>query len=198
MINCVIELNYKASIFKSLSLSLLSRACLYKELQLRLINPNIFLTFLTSLFLAVFLRVSKENRLLNTTQSGFTLNDSCINQCISIIHNILKAFDANPSRQVVWLQIHQNLKNARKMFSKKDALQTWSKMRENNNAEARSQETRFTTLLKSHHARIHPPQFAAHLQNTLLLEKQCQKKFLNYKKFLFAVVKKGLLTLKNK
>ena len=38
---------------------------------------------------------------------------------------------------------------ASEVLSKKDALQTWSK-KEKNNAEARSQQNRLTTLLKSH------------------------------------------------
>ena len=38
--------------------------------------------------------------LLNNCQSGFRPNDSCINQLISITHNIYRAFDANPSLEV--------------------------------------------------------------------------------------------------
>ena len=38
---------------------------------------------------------------LNSCQSGFMPNDSCINQLISIIHNIYRAFDANPSLEVL-------------------------------------------------------------------------------------------------
>ena len=41
-----------------------------------------------------------QNNLLNSCQSGFRLNDSCINQLISITHNIYRAFDANPSLEV--------------------------------------------------------------------------------------------------
>ena len=42
----------------------------------------------------------KENRLLNSNQSGFTPHDSCINQLLSITHNIFSAFDANRSLEV--------------------------------------------------------------------------------------------------
>ena len=38
-----------------------------------------------------------HNKLLNSCQSGFRPNDSCINQLISITHNIYLAFDTNPS-----------------------------------------------------------------------------------------------------
>ena len=40
------------------------------------------------------------NNLLNSCQSGFRPNDFCINQLISITHNIYRAFDANPSLEV--------------------------------------------------------------------------------------------------
>ena len=40
------------------------------------------------------------HKLLNNCQSGFRPNDSCINQLISITHNIYRAFDANPSLEV--------------------------------------------------------------------------------------------------
>ena len=41
-----------------------------------------------------------QNNLLNSCQSSFRPNDSCINQFISITHNIYRAFDANPSLEV--------------------------------------------------------------------------------------------------
>ena len=41
-----------------------------------------------------------HDKLLNSCQSGFRPNDSCINQLISITHNIYRAFDANPSLEV--------------------------------------------------------------------------------------------------
>ena len=41
-----------------------------------------------------------QNNLLNSCQSSFRPNDSCINQLISITHNIYGAFDANPSLEV--------------------------------------------------------------------------------------------------
>ena len=41
-----------------------------------------------------------QNNLLNNCQSDFRSNDSCINQLISITHNIYSTFDANPSLEV--------------------------------------------------------------------------------------------------
>ena len=41
-----------------------------------------------------------QSNLLNSCQSNFRPNDSCINQLISITHNIYRAFDANPSLEV--------------------------------------------------------------------------------------------------
>ena len=41
-----------------------------------------------------------QNNLLNSCQSCFRPNDSCINQLISKTHNIYRAFDANPSLEV--------------------------------------------------------------------------------------------------
>ena len=41
-----------------------------------------------------------QNNLLNSCQSGFRPNDSCINQLKSITHNIYRAFNANPSLEV--------------------------------------------------------------------------------------------------
>ena len=38
--------------------------------------------------------------MLNSSQSGFHLGDSCINQLLAITHEILEAFDSNPSLQV--------------------------------------------------------------------------------------------------
>ena len=40
-----------------------------------------------------------QNNLLNSCQSGFKPNDSCINQLISVTH-IYCVFDANPSPEV--------------------------------------------------------------------------------------------------
>ena len=43
--------------------------------------------------------IEREN-LLNINQSGFRANDSCINQLISITHEIYRAFSCNPSLEV--------------------------------------------------------------------------------------------------
>ena len=42
----------------------------------------------------------KQNNLLNGCYSCFRPNDSCINQLVSITHNIYRAFDANRSLEV--------------------------------------------------------------------------------------------------
>ena len=41
-----------------------------------------------------------QNSFLNSCQSGFRPNDSCIYQLISITDNIYRAFDTNPSQEV--------------------------------------------------------------------------------------------------
>ena len=41
-----------------------------------------------------------HNKLLNSFQSGFRPNDSCINQLISITHNNYRALDTNPFLEV--------------------------------------------------------------------------------------------------
>ena len=43
--------------------------------------------------------MEREN-LLNINQSGFRANDSCINQLISITHEIYRAFNCSPSLEV--------------------------------------------------------------------------------------------------
>ena len=42
----------------------------------------------------------EDQKLLNPCQSGFKKNDSCINQLVSITHEIYSAFDCNPSLEV--------------------------------------------------------------------------------------------------
>ena len=42
-----------------------------------------------------------NNNLLNSNQSGFRPSDSCVNQLISITHDIYEAPDANPSLKVI-------------------------------------------------------------------------------------------------
>ena len=41
-----------------------------------------------------------EERLLNPNQSGFRQSDSCINQLLTITHEIFEAFDCNPTLEV--------------------------------------------------------------------------------------------------
>ena len=42
----------------------------------------------------------EDNHILDANQSGFRTGDSCINQLLSITHNIFQSFDANPSLEV--------------------------------------------------------------------------------------------------
>ena len=42
----------------------------------------------------------ESNNLLANQQSGFRPGDSCVNQLISITHEIFSAFDCNPSLEV--------------------------------------------------------------------------------------------------
>ena len=42
----------------------------------------------------------EDHKLLNSCQSGFKKNGSCINQLVSITHKIYSAFDCNPSLEV--------------------------------------------------------------------------------------------------
>ena len=42
-----------------------------------------------------------HKKLLNSLQSGFRPNDSCINQLVSITHNIYHALNANPSLEAM-------------------------------------------------------------------------------------------------
>ena len=51
------------------------------------------------IFNSLFVYLNNYN-LLNSNQSGFRPGDSCVNQLISISHDIYKAFDANPSLEV--------------------------------------------------------------------------------------------------
>ena len=51
------------------------------------------------IFNLLFLYLNNNN-LLNSNQSGFRTGNSCVNQLISITHDIYKAFDANPSLEL--------------------------------------------------------------------------------------------------
>ena len=51
------------------------------------------------IFVSIFNFMIQNNH-LNGCQSGFRSNDCCINQLISITHNIYHTFDANPSLEV--------------------------------------------------------------------------------------------------
>ena len=51
----------------------------------------------------------EDNHILDTNDSGFRTGESCINQLLSITHNIFQYFDANPSLKVcgVFLDINK-------------------------------------------------------------------------------------------
>ena len=65
---------------------------IYRPVSLLPIYSKIFEK---AIFHSIF-NVMIQNNLLNSCQSGFRPNYSCINQLISITHNIYCAFDANP------------------------------------------------------------------------------------------------------
>ena len=46
------------------------------------------------------MRFSNESKLLSDAQSGFRTSDSCEYQLLSIVHEIYKSFDCNPSLEV--------------------------------------------------------------------------------------------------
>ena len=61
----------------------------------------------------------ESNHILNVNQSGFRSGDSCINQLISITHEIFQSFDSNPSLEVrgVFLDISKALTEFRTKVS---------------------------------------------------------------------------------
>ena len=88
------------------------------------------------------------------------------------------------------------------MFSKEDAPRNEVNPQENTNTEARSQQSRFATLLKSHPCTDTPLKIrstsAEHEKTSgrMLLHVKRILKDLNYEKFLFTVVKRNLLAIK--
>ena len=62
--------------------------------------PNCGNIFEKLLFNALYSFI-EDQKLLNRCQSGFKKNDSCINQLVSIIHEIYSAFNCNPSLEVL-------------------------------------------------------------------------------------------------
>ena len=68
----------------------------YRPVSLLLISSKIFEK---TIFDNIFNFMIQKN-LLNSFQSDFRPNDSCVNQLISITHSIYRAFDANPSLEV--------------------------------------------------------------------------------------------------
>ena len=91
------------------------------------------------------------------------------------------------------------------VFSKEDAPRHEVNPQENTNTEARIQQSRFATLLKSHPCTDTPPEIpstsAEHplRENTsggLILHVKRIFKDLNYEKFLFAIVKRKSLAIK--
>ena len=62
--------------------------------------PNCGKIFEKLLFNALY-SFFEDHKLLNPCQSGFKKYDSCINQLVSIIHEIYSAFNCNPSLEVL-------------------------------------------------------------------------------------------------
>ena len=95
------------SIIKPLSIKFQNILPVHKENSKQLINnyrPVSLLlicskNFEKLIFDSIF-NFMKQNNLLNSCQSDFRPNFSCINQLISITHNIYHAFGANPSLEV--------------------------------------------------------------------------------------------------
>ena len=68
----------------------------YRSVSLLPICGKIFENLLFNALYSFF----EDHKLLNPCQSGFKKNDSCINQLVSITHEIYSAFDCNPSLEV--------------------------------------------------------------------------------------------------
>ena len=68
----------------------------YRPLSLLPICGKIFKKLIFNALHSFF----EDCKLLNPCQSGFKQNDSCINQLVSITHEIYSAFDCNPSLEV--------------------------------------------------------------------------------------------------
>ena len=68
----------------------------YRPVSLLLICWKIFEKLIFNVLYSFF----EDRKLLNPCQSGFKKNDSCINQLVSITHEIYSAFDCNPSLEV--------------------------------------------------------------------------------------------------
>ena len=68
----------------------------YRPVSLLPICGKIFEKLLFNALYSFF----EDHKLLNPCQSGFKKNDSCINQLVSITHEIYSAFDCNPSLEV--------------------------------------------------------------------------------------------------
>ena len=68
----------------------------YRPVSLLPICGKIFEKLIFNALCAFF----EDHKLLNPSQSGFKKNDFCINQLVSITHEIYSAFDCNPSLEV--------------------------------------------------------------------------------------------------
>ena len=68
----------------------------YRPVSLLPICGKMFETLIFNALYSFF----EDLKLLNPCQSGFKKNDSCINQLVSITHEIYSAFDCNPSLEV--------------------------------------------------------------------------------------------------
>ena len=68
----------------------------YRPVSVLPISGKIFEKLLFNALYSFF----EDHKLLNPCQSGFQKSDSCINQLVSITHEIYSAFDCNPSLEV--------------------------------------------------------------------------------------------------
>ena len=60
----------------------------------------LFVVNIWKIIFNAFFKYLDDNNLLNGNQSGFRPGDSCVQQLLSITHEICKAFVANPSLEV--------------------------------------------------------------------------------------------------
>ena len=77
-------------------LSIITNQCHYK-FEGRYLKVNFQFFMYAILYVSNFLKCLEDNKLLSVHQSGFRPSDSNVNQLLSIVHNLCKAFDAHPT-----------------------------------------------------------------------------------------------------
>ena len=92
-------------VIKTLGIDLISNQYIKRVTNNQLkLPPNFSLTIFGKIFGKIifnkFYQFLLGERLLNPNQSGFCPSDSCMNQLLSITHNIFEAFDSNPPLKV--------------------------------------------------------------------------------------------------